>query len=410
MRKIFVLLLVLVSLVVTGCAKDQQQPQAQLDVSKMDWSEIENQAKDTEVRIFMWGGDENINRYIDQWAAPRLKEKHNVTLIRTPMDAPEFLQKLMTEKKAGLETGTMDIIWINGENFKNAKENELLSQPFVEALPNYKAYIDTNSDSIRYDFGTPTEGLEAPWGRVQFVYLYDSAKIPTPPRNFEELANWVKANPGRFTYPAPEDFTGNAFLRHLLYDSVGVKPLLEKGFDQSFVEVNTQEMWNYLKDIEPYLWRKGETYPQSLSHLDQLFSQGEVWVNMGYNEARAEPLIKQGVFPETTKSFVMESSSIGNTHFLAIPFNSPNSAGAMVAINFLLSPEAQFSKLDPINWGDNTVLDQEKLTPEYREKLLALNRGESVLPSDELQASFQPEVSPEFVSWIKEKWLSEIAR
>jgi len=409
-RKMLTLLLILVFLFITGCVKGVQPPQTQVDVTKMDWSEIESQAKGTKVRIFMWGGDENINKYMDQWVAPRLKEELNITLIRTPFDAPEFMQKLMAEKKSGLQEGTMDIIWINGENFKNAKDNDLLSKPFVQALPNYKAYIDSSSDNTLYDFGTPTEGLEAPWGKVQFVFLYDSAKVPTPPSNFNELATWVKANPGKFTYPDANDFTGNAFLRHLLYDSVGVKPLLQKGFDKSFVEGNTQQMWDYLRDIKPYLWRKGETYPQSLSQLDQLFSQGEVWLNMGYNEARAESLIKQGVFPKTTKSFVMESGSIGNTHFLAIPFNSPNSAGAMVAINFLLSPEAQLAKLKPGNWGDNTILDQEKLTPEYKEKFVKLNRGGSVLTATELQKAFNPEVSPEFVSWIKEKWLNEVAR
>lgn len=409
MRKAILLMLIL-TFFLAGCGQVQQQSQEPVNIVKQEWTKIENQAKGTEVRIFMWGGDENINRYMDDWVAPRLKEQYNISLVRTPMNAPDFLQKLMAEKKVGLQAGTMDIIWVNGENFKNAKDNGLLSVPFVQTLPNYQAYVDSQSDNVLYDFGTPVGGLEAPWGKVQFVYLYDSAKAPVPPRNFKELGQWIKENPGKFTYPDPADFTGNAFLRHLLYNNIGVKPLLAKGFDKSYVENNTQQMWDYLKDLKPYLWRKGETYPQSLSLLDQLFSQGEVWINMGYNEARAEALIKEGTFPKTTKSFVMEAGSIGNTHFLAIPYNSPNLSGAMVAINFLLSPDAQLAKLEPANWGDNTVLDRAKLPTKYKEKLDKLNRGASVLPAAELQKAMQPEVSPEYVAWIKEKWVSEVAR
>lgn len=389
-------------------AQEQETAGQAEDILQKEWAEIEKLAQGTEVRMFMWGGDENINRYMDEWVAHQLKEKYGLTFTRVPMDAPEFMQKLLTEKKAGSQKGSMDILWINGENFKNAKTNDLLYQPFVEKLPNYQQYVNQQSKNITTDFGVPVEGLEAPWGKVQFVFLYDSAKIPDPPKNFAELAVWVKANPGKFTYPEPADFTGNAFLRHLLYDAVAVDKLLSTGFDESFLEESARPMWDYLNSIKADLWRGGETYPQSLTRLDQLYSQGEVYIAMGYNEGRAEPLIKQGVFPETTKSFVMEPGSIGNTHFLAIPYNTPNPAGAMVAINFLLSPEAQLEKLDPAVWGDNTVLDIQKLSEEQKNEFAKLDRGASVLPEEVLQKSLVPEVGPEYVDWIKEKWMHEV--
>ncbi len=397
------------AMVLTGCSKGDT-PKVSDNVFKQDWSQIEAAAEGTEVRMYMWGGDDNVNRYMDQWVAPRLKEQYGVTLVRTPMNAPEFMQKLMTEKKANSLKGTMDIVWINGENFKNVKANDLLSEPFVQILPNYNSFVDGNSNNIIFDFGTPVDGKEAPWGKVQFVYLYDSAKVKNPPANFTELAQWVKENPGKFTYPDPNDFTGNAFLRHLLYQQVGVETLIKEGYNPSLVSDKSKVMWSYLKDIKPYLWKKGQTYPQSLTQLDQMYSQGEVWINMGYNEARAEALIKQGVFPKTTKSFIMDPGSIGNTHFLAIPYNSPNVAGALVAINFLLSPDAQLAKMDPAGWGDNTVLDINKLPVEYKNKLDNLQRGASVLKAEDLANNLLPEFTPEYVNWIKETWLSEVGK
>ncbi|MFD1019291.1 ABC transporter substrate-binding protein [Thalassobacillus hwangdonensis] len=379
------------------------------DWKNQSWEETVSSAENTKVYLYMWGGDEGINQYIDEWAVPELEAQYNIELERVPMNTEEILQKLVTEKRADKQEGTIDIIWINGENFKNAKENGLLAGPFVERLPNFNDYYDTDSPALTTDFGTYVEGMEAPWGKVQFVFHYDSAKMDTPPASFNELKQWIKENPGEFTYPNPDDFTGNAFLRHILYANaeqpadIYDQPLEDTKDTDAF-----QETWSYLKEIAPDLWRKGEHYPNSLTELDRLYSQGEVWMTMGYNEARAESLIEQGIFPETTEAFVMEPGSIGNTHFLAIPFNSPNKAGAMAAINFFLSPEAQTAKLKPEYWGENTPLSIDKLNDQQREELENIDRGESVLSSERLEESFLPETSSDYVPYLKEQWFREI--
>ncbi|MFE7065127.1 ABC transporter substrate-binding protein [Sutcliffiella sp. NPDC057660] len=392
-------------------ACQSEKGQSAEDLLQKDWSEIEKSASGTTVRMYMWGGDDGINRYMDEFVAPRLKDEHNITLERVPMDTNEILQKLFNEKKAGKEKGTIDVIWINGENFKNAKDNELLVGPFTEKLPNVQEYVDTESLDIQYDFGTEVEGLEAPWGKVQFVYFYDAEKVADPPKSFDELKAWVKENPGRFTYPEASDFTGNAFLRHLLYEEVASPDtLLEEGYSEDLLEKGEENLWNYLRDIKPYLWREGKTYPSDLTELDRLYNQGEVWMTFGYNEARAESLIKDGNFPKSTKSFIMDSGSIGNTHFLAVPFNSPNKAGAMAAINYLLSPEAQLSKYDSTYWGENIALDPTKLSEEDKAKLESMDRGASVLPPEVLAEKNLPEVDAKYVNWLKEHWINEVVK
>ncbi|WP_404430400.1 ABC transporter substrate-binding protein [Sutcliffiella horikoshii] len=402
--------LILLLMAAAGCSNTNNDS-ADEELKEKDWSDIAELADGSKVRIFMWGGDEGINRYMDEWVAPNLKESHNIELERVPMDTNEILQKLSTEKRANKEDGTIDIIWINGENFKNAKEFELLYGPFSGKLPNYQNYVDTESLDVQYDFGTEVEGLEAPWGKVQFVFLYDEEKVQSPPASLEELKEWIKHNPGKFTYPEASDFTGNAFLRHVLYDAVGgPEKLLENGYNEEVLADHEDALWSYLREIQPSLWRNGETYPATLTGLDRLYSQGEVWMTMGYNEARAESLIKEGVFPESTKSFVLDSGSIGNTHFLAIPFNSPNKAGAMVAIDFLMSPDAQLAKYESTYWGENMALDPTKLPEDAEEKLANMDRGASVLPPEKLSESLLPEVDAEYVNWLKEHWVNEVVQ
>lgn len=401
-------LLYLLMLVFLTACNENVPKEVEENILAEPWSQVEQKASNSEVNIFMWGGDEGVNNYIDDYLSPLLKEKHNIAVKRTPMDIDQVLQKLMSEKELDIENGTIDIIWLNGENFANAKDQKLLWESFSEALPNYQQFVD--STQYQYDFGTEVEGLEAPWGKVQYVFYYDSDKIKTPPTTFLELADWMKKNPGKFTYPEVQDFTGNAFLRHLLYEFVDQELLFNTEMSDQQKSEATVQVWQYLNKIKPFLWREGRTYPQSIAQLDQLYSQGEVLMTMGYNEARAESLITNGTFPKTTKSFVLESGSIGNTHYLSIPFNSPNKAAALVTINELLSPEAQIAKLNPEIWGENTVLSYELLPSEIQQQIDRIERGASVLSTETLEKAFLQELSTDYVEWLKEKWLVEVVQ
>ena len=67
-------------------------------------------------------------------------------------------------------------------------------------------------------------------------------------------------------------------------------------------------------------------------------------------------LIARGALPESVRTFVLEGGTVGNTSFLAIPFNAKARDGAMVLANFLMSSEAQARKQNPEFWGSCTVL------------------------------------------------------
>ena len=78
-----------------GCRKQH------LIVLEKDWETIVADAKGSKVNFYLWGGDEGINRYIDEYIAPQLKDEYDITLKRQPMDAVEFINKLVSEKQAG---------------------------------------------------------------------------------------------------------------------------------------------------------------------------------------------------------------------------------------------------------------------------------------------------------------------
>lgn len=371
------------------------------------FDEMVRQARGSEVKWFMWGGSTTINSWVDGYVAGAVKEKYGITLKRVPADAAIFINKLLAEKQAGGTKGTMDLLWINGENFKNAMENGLLFGPITDLLPNFAA---VDPKSVESDFGYPVKGYEAPYGRAQFVFEYDAAKVANPPKTFAELQEWVKKNPGKFTYPKPPDFTGSAFIRQAFYAATGGHAQYMGGFDKDLYAGNSGKLWDYLNSLKPYLWQQGKTYPKDIAALDSLFERGEVLINMSYHQANAQSRIIEGRYPKTVRTFVMEDGSIFNTHFTAVPFNAPNRAGAMVVANFLLSAEAQLSKNEPKNWGDFTALDLTRLGEADRKKFETLDLGAATLPLAVLGKFAVPEIPSEYLQHLEGDWEKLVLR
>ncbi len=400
-----------------GCSQNQNaqggsgQGSSSNNLLSANWNQIAAQAKGQTVNMYMWGGGDTINRYIDDYVAPRLKQEAGITLHRVPVtDTKDIINKLLSDKQVGKKDGSADIMWINGENFLAAKQNHLLWGPFVDKLPNYNQYVDTKSKNITYDWGESTDGFEAPWGSAQFVYIYDSNKVPNPPKSMPALAKWVKAHPGKFTYPSPPDFTGAAFMRQVMYQTTGGYEQYMKPLDKTSVTQKLQPAWNYLDGIKHDLWRQGTTYPSSISQLDQLFGNGEVWLDMSYDPASASNEIAKGMFPKTTRTYVMDDGTLANTHYLAISFNSTHQAAAMTAINFLESPDAQITKFDPKVWGDGLALDVQKLSAADQKRVTSIDRGIATLLPAELDRHQVPEIPGSYVDFLQEEWTQNVAK
>jgi len=372
-----------------------------------EWQAILDEANGQTVNWFMWGGSDAINSYVSDWVGGKAAEL-GVTINRVPLtDTVDAVNTVLGEKQAGRdEDGSVDMIWINGENFKTGKQADLWFCGWTEALPNYQ-YVDADSPAILNDFGTPVDQCESPWSHAQFAFTYNSDVVPDPPSTMAELLQWIKDNPGQFTYPAPPDFTGSVFVRHVLYHVAGGYEDLLGEFDQAKFDEVAPGLWETLNDIEPSLWRGGETYPQTKQDLDNLYANGEVAMAMTYGPAEVGGFVADGIFPASSRQFVFEEGTIGNNNFVAIPYNSPNKAGAQVVANILLSPEAQYQKALPEVWGEFPVIDI-TTTGEWEERFRSIPTPESVLPADELAANANPELVAEYVTAVESGWTENV--
>ena len=367
------------------------------------WSDIERKARGQTVYFNAWGGGEAINAYI-QWAAAEAQQRFGIKVVHVKVtDTADVVKRVRNEKAAGkLRGGSVDMVWINGENFLTMKTEGLLMGPFAERLPAY-AYVDVQGKpTTRVDFSEPVDGMEAPWGMAQLTFFVDSQRVPTPPQNPTELLAFAKAHPGRVTYPRLPDFHGTTFIKQLLLNLNADRSALYRNATPDALDRMTAPLWTYLDALHPHLWRRGKQFPASAAAMRQMLADRELLLAFTFNPNDAANEIAAKRLPTSVSSYQFKSGTIGNTHFLAVPFNANAPEGAQVFINFLLGAQAQARKADIAVWGDPTVLAVNKLPPAERAAFANPPLPGQVLAS----APAIPEPHASWVDPIKKVWLN----
>lgn len=366
------------------------------------WAEIERQARGQTVYFNAWAGSQNINAYL-QWAGGEVSKRYGVTLEHVKItDAAEVVKRVRAEKTAGkLNNGTVDMVWINGENFLTMKREGLLFGPFAQGLPNF-AYVDVQGKPTTVlDFSEPTDGLEAPWGMAQLTFFADRKQVPTPPRSMAGLLAFAKTHPGRVTYPRLPNFHGTTLVKQALLEVNTDAQALYQPYTPVALAKASAPLWAYLDALHPHLWRAGKQFPQNSGALRQMMADGELLLALTFNPNEAANEIAANRLPTSVYSYQFDRGTVGNTHFLAIPFNARAPAGAQVLANFLLSPEAQARKADISVWGDPTVLALDKLPAQERARF-----GAKALPGQvEQPMPTLPEPHGSWVDPIEKEWL-----
>jgi putative thiamine transport system substrate-binding protein len=383
-----------------GIAGGLQASPARADAAA--WARLVERAKGQTVYFNAWGGSPTINAFIG-WAGEQIFQQAGVRVVHVKVsDTADVVKRVRNESAAAKLDGSVDLVWINGENFLAMKRERLLLGPFAEQLPSYE-YVDTKGKpTTRIDFAEPVDGMEAPWGMAQLTFMADARRVPRPPR---ELAAWLAfaaQHLGRTTYPRPPDFHGMTFLKQIMLDLTPktehlhfYKPVR----DDVFARLSAP-LWRTLDALHPLQWRQGKQFPNNAAMQRQLMADGELLLALTFNPNEAANEIAAQRLAPSTISFQFTSGTLANTHFLAIPINARASAGAQVLANFLMSAPAQARKADISVWGDPTVLDIRRLPASEQ----ALFQGK--LPAGALleTAPALPEPHGSWVPALEQAW------
>jgi len=392
---------------------------------KVDWADVQARAKEEgEINLYYWGGSDKINIWMDSVAVPALAAegvKLNPVRITGTKDAVDLV---LAEKGSGkgLGEGSVDAIWVNGENFATLKRQDALLGAFADKLPN-STNIEWNPDDPRAllnlrDFGVETNASEMPWSGQQYVCAVNTARVSgAAPSTFAEMMTYLEANPGKFTYVKPPHFNGNTFVQAAMYafnpDGNGAVP-----FQASIDEMGAAELarlitpgMEYLKALEPHLLSAGGTarYPEDPKALDGLFLNGEIDFSCQFGLYGVATGLRDGTYPEGAEQFVFPAGNmIKNKNYLVIPGNAPNPAAAMVMANYMASVDSQATKLEIA--GMPPGIDPWRLSSADSAKLDAASPGLVGVTQADLDANTAPDTNATLVDVIEATWLEYIER
>jgi putative thiamine transport system substrate-binding protein len=368
------------------------------------WNDVVAKARGQAVNFNAWGGDEKTNAFV-AWIGTEVERRYGITLRHVKLrDTAEAVTRVVAEKAAGRNgDGTVDLIWLNGPNFLALKAQNLLYGPFSATLPNYR-YVDTaHIRSNVVDFTIPVDGFASPWRRAQIVFVYDSHRMSDVPHSMQQLLVWAKQHPGRTTHPSVRNFLGATFLKQALYElAPDAAQLQQPATDASFAAL-TAPLWIWYDQLRPLLWRHGEQFPDSGPAQRQLLNDGEIDLMISFNPAEAAVAQSAQQLPASVRTVIFDGGTIGNTSFVAIPYNAAHKEAAMVVANFLLEPSTQARAQDYREIGAFTVLDVGALPAEGRALFDALPRHPA-LPSNADLGTPLPEPHPSWMTRIAAQW------
>ncbi len=391
------------------------------------WEDVQARAKEEgEINLYYWGGSDQINIWMDRYAVPGLAAE-GVTLNPVRITGTKDAVDLVLAEKGsgkGLGEGSVDAIWVNGENFATLKRQDALMGAFADKLPN-SSNIEWNPEDPRAllnlrDFGVETNASEIPWSGQQYVCAVNTARVSAEdtPGTFAEMQAYLEANPGKFSYVKPPHFLGNTFVQAAVYahnpDGNGAVP-----FQSSIDELGAAELarlitpgMEYLKALEPSLLGGSSgnaRYPEDPKALDGLFLNGEIDFACKFGLYGVATGLRDGTFPEGAEQFIFpEGNMIKNKNYLVIPGNAPNPAAAMVMANFMASVDAQATKLEVA--GMPPGIDPWTLSEADAAKLDAASPGLVGVTQAELDANTAPDTNATLVDVIEATWLEYIER
>ena len=352
----------------------------------------------------MYQGDKKANAYM-QHVVDEIKKQYGILLTIIPGQGKEIVSSIMSQKEAGKENGEIDLCWINGETFYQLKQIDGLYGPYTEKLPNSK-YIDYNDPIIKYDFQQPINGYETPWGKAFYSVICDSAKVKTAPVSMADFERYWKQNPGKFTFAL--DFMGMTLLKSWLVELAGGIKVLDGKFDSVKYNQYSTQLWEFINKNKKYFWKNGETFPATNVSISQMYSNGELNFTFAFGVAEIDRKVAEGLFPPSSKAYILKAGSIQNTSYLGIAYNSRNKPAALVVCNYLISPQAQIDRSNINIWGGSPVFDYNKLEKEWQDKYNALPKLKYGLTEAEVKSKAINETESRYMIKIAEDFRKKV--
>lgn len=187
----------------------------------------------------------------------------------------------------------------------------------------------------------PVDGRAVPYRGSAVLLAYDSTRVPKVPKTLDDVLDWIRANPGRFTYNSPSTGgSGGAFVETVVdrYTPAADLTKLDAGADPS-AESDWTKGLDILHGLNSAVYQ--HVYPNGNDAVLALLGKGQIWMAPVWSDQFLSAVSAGQLPPKIKVTQISDPSFTGGGAYLGIPMNSGNRAGALALANFVLEPAQQ---------------------------------------------------------------------
>jgi len=346
----------------------------------------------------MTAGDQNMVDYVTDYLGPLFQRQNPGVTVRAvgtgPGDAgsQRIWERLEAQRRAGSQTVDVDVAVVHQAMAGRMVREGLLARYRPEAQTGSLVTAEVARNAL----GQDVDGYVMPMFNSQVAIAYNPAKVPNPPRTFEELEAWVRANPRRFGHNGIRGgMSGVGFVFGWVYAfGPDQRRLINGPFDEQAVQALTPALQR-LREFN----RNVVITPGNAGTLDALnrgeIDMGPVWMDMFYTwqaEGRLNPQFRMAL---------LESGLPGQPMYYVVPRNAANAELARKFVELATSPPVQAEGIvKRFNWlpGIDAQYVRQYLDAQTWERLFR------DIPPEELQRGARPMPQADFFRAIQEAY------
>lgn len=328
-------------------------------------------AADGKTTVTLWaGGSDNVKVGMEQVVAAFNESEQGedyqlkLEFIMSGAGSQSLSDRIIAAKKAGQDNTDYDLILVS-----DAEYGTYVQEGGEDVFVAYDESNIPNLANVQTQISTG-EGVLVPYRGTTVVLAYNSDKVANPPQTADELYQWIKDNPGRFSYNTPgSGGAGGSFVQTAIYNFLPEEAM--SSTDETW-KAEWNQGFDLLADLHDSMYQSGGKviYPNKNQGTLDLLINGEVdmiptWADMMITN------LANGTLSESVKMTQIDPGFTGNVDGLAIPSIGSNPEGAQAVMNFFLTEEAQQILLDAM--AAIPVIDSANVSSDNSKYLSELN-------------------------------------
>lgn len=280
-------------------------------------------------------GDVNVQQLWESDLIPLYEKAHpnvkiNVVYSAHGVNDGATQDKIIAASQSGNDSG-FDII--DSGIVTNLAQANVLQKLSTAVVPNLSKIDPQLLKQTSY------EGM--PYRASSVVLAYNSDFVKQPPTTLSGLINWIKANPGKFTYNSPNTGgSGSSFVTDVVRSQMPAnKRFFMINGKAKNLEVNWKPGLDLLHSLNPYVYRNG-FYPNGNTAVLQLLASQSIWVAPVWSDQSLTAL-SQNQLPPSIKLIQLTPPFNGGPADIGVVNTSQHKQAADDFLNWLLNPQAQ---------------------------------------------------------------------